>query len=71
MRLYKIKYDNDIKCGGCNYWSGEFFSVDPNGFKLDEDGRCQALCAECFDETFELLDKGPSDCIACKEVPDD
>ena len=47
-KVYTRIFEPEIKCGGCNFGTYSFYSHDPSDFKLDEEGRCNALCAYCF-----------------------
>jgi len=45
-------YDDEIKCGGCNYRFHILYGHDGTNFTPDEEGMTEGLCSECFLESL-------------------
>jgi len=45
-------FEDEIKCGGCNYRVSILYGHEGTNFEPDKDGLTDGLCAECFLETL-------------------
>jgi hypothetical protein len=71
-RIHHKVFDNEYKCGGCNWAGTQFYSLEGPVLLDDADGpddvRPTGLCAYCFMDM--LIDCQGPDAVLCLESED-
>ena len=71
-RIPKIthkQFDEEHKCGGCNYSHSVFYSVEGEiALKMDNDDRPTGLCAGCMVEMLMELQEGRTTVLETQDI---